>query len=366
MKKGILILFLLLTICSKAKGQDSLVVDSSHYIQVCLILDVSGSMSGLLNQAQSQIWKLLSYINRFERDGQKTNIELAVISYGNQGYESNHHIKLVSTFNTNIDSIAEYLFQLTSSGGNEYCGYAIQTALDSLTWRKENAFKFLFIAGNEKFNQGEWSYELACENAVRDSVIVNSIYCGDYENGIKESWALAATLGKGGYSNINQDIKTEEFTTPYDSKIIYLYHDFLATFLKNYTSKPTLPDNVYILKGGEIAPAYRDLIIYKYYNNSDKDLIDDFEHQGYSLDNLPIENLPADLQKLNEQNLKRKLFQIAQKRATARAALDLYIQKIEEYQEITLGPRMKENTLDMAIEVLIYDQLKREGFVLKN
>ena len=52
----ILFLFQLsLSLQAKQSGKQ----DSIAYIQLCLIVDVSGSMEGLLYQAQTQIWNVL-------------------------------------------------------------------------------------------------------------------------------------------------------------------------------------------------------------------------------------------------------------------------------------------------------------------
>jgi hypothetical protein len=58
---------------------------------------------------------------------------------------------------------------------------------------------------------------LACTEAKNKGVIVNTIYCGDRLQGIKEHWNLLGECGNGSFTNINSDAKPEDIPTPYDS-----------------------------------------------------------------------------------------------------------------------------------------------------
>jgi hypothetical protein len=64
----------------------------------------------------------------------------------------------------------------------------------------------IFISGNEDFLQGNISYTLACTEAKKKGVIVNTIYCGD---GCRNKRALESFGGmwNGSFTNINSDAK---------------------------------------------------------------------------------------------------------------------------------------------------------------
>jgi hypothetical protein len=49
-------------------------------IQIALLIDVSGSMGGLLFQVQSQIWCMVNDLNKINKGGTKPHIEFALIS----------------------------------------------------------------------------------------------------------------------------------------------------------------------------------------------------------------------------------------------------------------------------------------------
>ena len=52
-------------------------------IQVALLLDTSNSMDGLIDQAKSQLWKMVNKLASSKKDNQTPNIELALYEYGN-------------------------------------------------------------------------------------------------------------------------------------------------------------------------------------------------------------------------------------------------------------------------------------------
>jgi hypothetical protein len=142
------------------------------------------------------------------------------------------YIKQISPFSSDLDQLSQELFRLKTNGGEEYCGYVIHTSLNELKWDSlSNDYKVIFIAGNEDFLQGSVSYTLACTEAKKKGVIVNTIYCGDRLLGIKEHWNLAGECGNGSYTNINQDAKVEDIPTPYDSTLVVLNNKLNSTYV---------------------------------------------------------------------------------------------------------------------------------------
>src|SRR6187549_709353 len=53
-------------------------------IQVALLLDTSGSMDGLIDQAKSQLWRIVNELASAQRDGQTAQVEIALYEYGKQ------------------------------------------------------------------------------------------------------------------------------------------------------------------------------------------------------------------------------------------------------------------------------------------
>ena len=106
---------------------------------------------------------------------------VALFEYGNTNLPASEgYIRQVVPLTDDLDSLSEALFALTTRGGDEYCGQVIDEAIKRLDWTKEpNAYKAIFIAGNEPFTQGPVDYKQACGYAIQNGVIVNTIHCGD-------------------------------------------------------------------------------------------------------------------------------------------------------------------------------------------
>src|SRR5690606_31043781 len=110
------------------------------------------------------------------------------------------------SFTEDLDDVSKELLSLTTNGGSEYCGAVIQESLQKLDWgNEEDDLKMVFIAGNEPFDQGNVNYKDVAMAAKEDSIVVNTIFCGDYKHGIDSYWKDGAQLPNGNYLASNQN-----------------------------------------------------------------------------------------------------------------------------------------------------------------
>ncbi len=92
-------------------------------IQVALILDTSGSMDGLIEQAKTKLWKIVNELATARKNGQLPNVQIALYHYGNDNISREaHYVKKLVPLSTDLDKISDELFKLTTNGGSEYCG----------------------------------------------------------------------------------------------------------------------------------------------------------------------------------------------------------------------------------------------------
>src|SRR5687768_14807415 len=141
-------------------------------IQLALLLDNSGSMQGLIDQARSQLWTVVNHLARTKKNGQTPRLEVALYQYGDRPQQ-------LLAFTDDLDAVSEKLFKIGISGGSEHCGEVIQLSLNDLKWADEvGVYKTIFIAGNEPFTQGPTDYRSACETASARGIVVNTIHCG--------------------------------------------------------------------------------------------------------------------------------------------------------------------------------------------
>lgn len=197
------------------------IIDGNTKIQVALLLDTSGSMDGLIEQAKSRLWNIVNTLTTLKYEGKNPDIEISLYEYGNAGLsQSSNYIRQIIPLSTDLDLISEKLFALSTNGGDEYCGAVIQDATKKLQWGTEkNNMKLIYICGNEGFNQGGVNYKESISDALKNNIFVNTIFCGNQQEGIDTFWKNGADVGQGKYFNIDSNQIVEYVSTPFDDEI---------------------------------------------------------------------------------------------------------------------------------------------------
>jgi hypothetical protein len=202
-------------------------------VQLALLLDTSGSMEGLIDQARSELWKVVNTLSEARRDGRAVRLELALLEYGQSSLsEASGWIRVVQPFTEELDRVSEQLFALTINGGEERCGQAISTALQGLAWRTEpGALRLMLIAGNEGFDQGPVAPDEALAAAVRRGIAVNTVYCGASDDPDAAGWHEAATRGRGRFMAIDAQHPVAQVEAPQDAELARLGAALNETYL---------------------------------------------------------------------------------------------------------------------------------------
>ncbi|MDG1842680.1 MAG: VWA domain-containing protein [Crocinitomicaceae bacterium] len=260
-------------------------------IQIAILFDTSNSMDGLIDQAKSRIWKIVNEMTGLTYNGQTPDIEFALYDYGNQSLSrSANFIRQQTPFTTDLDFLSQKLFALRTNGGDEYCGAVIERSIMDLGWSfNNNDLKMIYIAGNEPFNQGPVDYKSVCEIATSKNIFVNTIYCGDYNQGVKEFWRDGASCSGGDYFNINSDNKVVHIPSPYDNEI-RSYNDSLNSTYVSYGSKGIQRMQIQLEEDGNAAGQAGAVAVErsivkskKSYNNSTWDMVDAVEEEGVEM-----------------------------------------------------------------------------------
>ena len=230
-----LLLFVIFSIQAIANNLKSIPEpkDDKNNIKVALLLDTSNSMDGLISQAKSQLWSIINKLSDASINGEKPNLQIALYEYGNDGLSSyNGYIRRVLPFSSDLDNISEKLFALRTNGGSEFCGQVIQKSIQELAWDgNDNDLRLIFIAGNEAFDQGEIPYKNSAQSAKNKNIVINPIFCGNFDEGIRTFWKEAATITNGKYMSIEQDRKTVYIESPFDNDIMNLNKKLNKTYI---------------------------------------------------------------------------------------------------------------------------------------
>lgn len=277
--------------------------EDSPEIKVALLLDTSNSMDGLIDQAKAQLWQIVNELSYAKCQEQSPDLKIALYEYGNNRLNAEKgYLRQVIAFSDDLDEISKSLFELTTNGGEEYCGKVIQTALDQLDWgENKDDLKLIFIAGNEPYTQGKVNYKDASRLAHKNDITVNTIFCGDYDQGISGYWKDGADLTHGNYMAINHNKATVHIASPYDDKILELNQKLNKTYVAyGYEGRQKMElqevqdSNA---RGYNKANAVSRTVSKssKFYKNSSWDLVDAEQEADFSYEELKKEQLPKEL-----------------------------------------------------------------------
>jgi hypothetical protein len=266
-----------------------------------------------------------------------------------------------------LDEISEKLFSLTTNGGEEYCGEVIQTSLKQLDWGKNtDDLKMIFIAGNEPFTQGKLNYKDAAHNAKEKDVIVNTIFCGNYEQGISTMWKNGATLTGGDYMAIDHNRQVVHINTPYDDVIIRLNSKLNNTYI-SYGSLGRQKKALQSVQDSNAAEMEAAVAVKRsvskssrLYKNSQWDLVYAIEDDEEILSELKEEELPQELQGKSESEIKTYI----NKKKAEREDIQNQIQELNAKREAYIAEHQKEETgeLENALLSAIKTQASKKNY----
>jgi hypothetical protein len=342
--------------------------ERKQYIKVALLLDTSNSMDGLIDQAKAQLWEIVNELSYAKCNDTKPNLKIALYEYGNDKLNGDEgFIRQVLAFSDDLDEISKQLFSLTTNGGNEYCGHVIQTALNQLNWgNNPDDLKLIFIAGNEPFTQGSVSYKMATKLAQNKDVTVNTIFCGDYNQGISSYWKDGADLAHGDYMAINHNHETIYVVSPYDDKILILNQKLNKTYVaygqvgsQKMALQAEQDDNA---KGYSEANAVSRTVSKSshLYKNSTWDLVDAEAEKDFKYEDLKDTDLPKELKGKTRSEIKTYV----SKKRNERNAIQEEIQQLNLKRKDFISKQPKENSngLENAMVKAIKTQAKQKKY----
>ncbi|QQS27647.1 MAG: VWA domain-containing protein [Sphingobacteriales bacterium] len=345
-----------------------------NIVQVSILLDTSNSMDGLIDQAKSQLWKMVGEL-ALARDskGNIPNIELGLYDYGNDRYSSSvGYIQQISPLTTDLDMISEKLFALTTYGGSEYCGHVIQTAVRQLDWNKSNdILKIIFIAGNEEFTQGSVSYKDACKEAAEKGIIINTIFCGSMQEGIETKWKDGADCADGKYMNIDQNRTVVHIDAPQDKEINQLNEQLNDTYIGygkegKHRKELQMEQDMNASQYGSSNAAQRSATkASANYKNTSWDLVDAVEDKSVKMDELSKDDLPEEMKNMNVEQRKAYVESKAKKRKEIQERIQQLNAERRTYvanEERKMAEQEGTTTLDAAIIGTIRTQAKEKGY----
>lgn len=343
-------------------------------INLAICLDTSNSMDGLIDAAKQQLWDIVNELSRAEP---MPDLRVALLSYGNDGYnQETGWVRLETDFTEDLDYVSEKLFALTTNGGTEYVGRVLQGAFKQLSWsRSSDALELVVVAGNESADQDPiLSNVRVCHMLRNHGIIVNAIYCGSATDNIAPSWRRVANLANGHFSAIDQQHGTIVVETPFDQKLVDLSTKLNTTYLpfgaygqKGLHNQSVQDENASSLNRATAASR----AVSKAggnYRNSGWDLVDACREKALELDSIDKMDLPEVMRGMTLKECRVYISLMQHKREVIQLEIKELTKKRRAYitAEIARQKLDQSKSFGFALMKAIRAQAVRKGFVFKD
>ncbi len=377
----ILSLIILLVACVNAIAAEKATVEKTiidfntinqkPVVQMAILLDTSGSMSGLIDQARGELWAIVNEFIYARKDGIAPEVQVALFEYGKSTVPSEDgFVRLIVPFTTDLDKISEELFALTTNGGDEYCGWVIKDAVEKLKWsERAEDLKVIFIAGNEPFTQGKVDYKESCKAAIEKGIVVNTIHCGSESEGINGKWKDGAVLADGRFLNIDHNRAIVHIAAPQDEQITAMNLRLNKTYIAYGENGLELSErqqeqdkNAAVLS----AEASVQRVVAKSsanYVNAGWDLVDAVNNNKIKIEELKDKELPENMRTMSKAQRKEYVEQQSKKRTEIQEQIQKLNAERKKYVTAEMEKLQQEgNTLGSAVIETIREQAKSKDF----
>jgi hypothetical protein len=343
-------------------------------IQIALLLDTSGSMSGLIDQARTQLWKVVNEFATAKRDGLSPTLEVALYEYGKASIPASEgYIRMITPLTTDLDKVSEELFALTTNGGDEFCGQVIRKAAQGLRWSQNmRDLKMIFIAGNEPFTQGPVDYRTAVKEAIAKGITVSTIHCGAEAEGLASGWKDGAMLADGSFMNIDHNRRVAHITAPQDDELARLGRELNKTYI-GYGKRGQVAmarQEAQDSNAAKSAGSMQARAVTKssgYYDNSGWDLVDAKKKGKLDLAKVAKDELPAEMREMSVKEREAHVAKMDAKRTELQAkirTLNAARTKYVSAKQAELATKGGKETLDGAMIREMKRQAKKKAFSL--
>jgi Mg-chelatase subunit ChlD len=190
-------------------------------VDVVFVLDTTGSMSGLIQTAKDKIWAIASTM----ASAQPTpEIRIGLVAYRDRG---DQYVTKRIDLSDDLDSVYAALMDFQADGGGdtpESVNQALFDAVHQMSWSQgDQAYQVIFLVGDAPphMDYNEAQYPAIVSDAIAKGIVINTIQCGEMPTTLAP-WTQIASLGQGGFFQVEQAGGAVAFTTPYDEKIAEL------------------------------------------------------------------------------------------------------------------------------------------------
>src|SRR6266436_9428552 len=349
-----------------AKTQTS---EAKPRIEVCFVLDTTGSMGGLIEGAKQKIW---SIANEMISAKPTPELKLGLIGYRDRGDEY-----VVRSFNLtdDIDAIYGHLREFKADGGGdtpESVNEALDEAIHKITWSNDKkVLKIIFLVGDAPPHMdypNSPKYPDLCREAAKKDLIINIIQCGEMAE-TKPIWQEIAKLSEGSYVGISQSGNVAVISTPMDKELSRLNERIGGTLIPYGDSKLQAEVHAkYAMAASAPVSAMADRLTYN--SRTGKavqgrgELVDALNDKTLKLDEIDQKQLPTELQKLDHSELQKRIAKAHDERADVQKQIVEISKKRETYiqsENKRLAAEGKGDAFDQKVTETLHAQAAKKG-----
>jgi len=342
---------------------------SKPRIEVCFVLDTTGSMGGLIEGAKQKIW---SIANEMISAQPTPELKLGLIGYRDRGDD---YVLKSFGLTDDIDAIYGHLREFQAGGGGdapESVNEALAEAIHKMPWSSDKkVLKIIFLVGDAPphmdYPNGP-KYPDLCREAAKKDLIINTIQCGEMAE-TKPIWQEIAKLSEGSYVGISQSGNVAVISTPMDKELSRLNERIGATLIPYGDS--TLQAEVHAkyaaAKSAPVA-AMADRLTYNSKTGRAMqgrgELLDALNENKLKVDEIDQKQLPAELQKLDRGELQKRIAKARDERADLQKQIVDVSKKREAYiqsENKRLAAEGNGDAFDQKVTETLHAQAAKKG-----
>ena len=335
-------------------------------IEVCFVLDTTGSMRGLIAGAKAKIW---SIANQLVAAKPTPKLKIALLAYRDRGDD---YVTKIFDLSEDIDAVYANLQTVQAEGGGdtpESVNQALDEAVTKISWSPDrNVYKTIFLVGDcppHMDYEDDTPYTKSCQTAARKDIVINTVQVGDYRE-TTPIWKEIASLAEGSYVAIAQSGGVRVIATPFDEQIGKLNAEVGKTIVAygDEEEKGAVRAKQAMAEKAPSAAA-ADRLAFNAATGKvvqgGGDLVDAVNAGYIKVGELTKEQLPAEMQSMSPAQREAYVKEQATKRAAVQKQVAELLAKRRAYIEAEqkkAGPR---DCFDVQVESIIRVQAAKKG-----
>ena len=288
-------------------------------IEVCFVLDTTGSMGGLIAGAKSKIWSMANDIISAKPTPE---VRFALIAYRDRGDD---YVTKITPLTDDLDAVYAQLNTFQAAGGGdapESVGRALDESVKKIEWTKDKGvLKIIYLVGDAPphFYKDEPDWKKVCAEAVKGDLIINTVQCGgDAET--TRVWKEIADRAEGVFAAIPQEGGVVAIAAPQDKELSALNTKVGRTMIgwgDSSTRRIVAGKQAAAEAAAPAATAARLSFNAKSGKTvqGEGELLDAIAEKKVTLDKVKKDELPAELRKLSPDELKAHVETMQKERA---------------------------------------------------